>query len=125
MSDSETTLREQLESRILVLDGAMGTMVQSLDLDELSIRGERFRDHHKDLNRFVDILSLTRPDALIDIHREYLDAGADIICPNTFGASPVGMLDFELSSDLVREINTAAVDATRLDSKVMELAKVV
>ncbi|MCA9264344.1 MAG: homocysteine S-methyltransferase family protein, partial [Planctomycetales bacterium] len=102
-----------LEKRVLILDGAMGTMVQALGLDEASVRGKRFRDHHKDLIRFVDVIALTRPDDLTDIHRQYFEAGADIVSTNTFGASPVGMEEFDLPLELVREINAAAVRCAR------------
>ncbi len=106
-------LHDRLAREILVLDGAMGTMVQSLNLDERTIRGDRFASHHKDLKNFVDILSLTHPDALTEIHYQYLLAGADIIETNTFGASPIGMEEFELPRELVREINFAAVQCAR------------
>ncbi|GIW98492.1 MAG: methionine synthase [Pirellulaceae bacterium] len=106
-------LHELLADRILILDGAMGTMVQRLRLDEAGVRGERFRDHHKDLKNFTDILSLTHPQSVTEIHRQYLEAGADIIETNTFGASPVGMEEFELSPELMREINFAAVACAR------------
>ena len=66
-------LLERLESEVLVLDGAMGTMVQALNLSEAEMRGERFRDHPKELVRFVDILSLTHAEDLVEIHRQYLD----------------------------------------------------
>ena len=102
-----------LSRRILVLDGAMGTMVQALKLDEASIRGERFAKHDKDLGNFVDILCLTHPDKVTDIHRHYLHAGADIVETNTFGASLVGMEEFNLPSELVREINYAAAECAR------------
>src|SRR5437764_12847427 len=97
-------LRSLLEERILVLDGAMGTMIQALQLSEADFRGERFRNHHKDLGRFSDILCLTRPDDITEVHRKYLAAGADIIETNTFGASFVGMEDFQLPRELVREL---------------------
>ena len=102
-----------LAERILLLDGAMGTMLQRYNLTEDDVRGERFRGHHKDLVRFSDILCLTHPDKITDIHRQYLAAGADIVETNTFGASFVGMEEFELPRDLVREINTAAVNCAR------------
>jgi 5-methyltetrahydrofolate--homocysteine methyltransferase len=112
-----TDISDQLESllseRILVLDGAMGTQVQALGLDERGVRGERFADHHKDLKNFADILCLTHPDAVTEIHRRYLAADADIVETNTFGASLVGMEEFGLSNELVREINTAAVACAR------------
>jgi 5-methyltetrahydrofolate--homocysteine methyltransferase len=102
-----------MAERILVLDGAMGTMIQSLKLDEAAIRGEQFRDHHKDLANFADILCLTHPDAITEIHRKYFAAGADIVETNTFGSSPVGMDEFELPPSLVRDINFAAVACAR------------
>ena len=111
---SQEILRQQLAHRILVLDGAMGTMVQALKLDEPSVRGERFADHHKDLSRFVDILCLTHPREVTQIHRAYLEAGADIIETNTFGASAIGMSEFGLPDRFVREINSAAVRCARL-----------
>ena len=89
--DTSVELLQALEERILVLDGAMGTMVQALALDEAAIRGEPFRDHPKDLSRFVDVLGLSQPEKLTEIHRQYLAAGADIITTNTFGASRIGM----------------------------------
>jgi 5-methyltetrahydrofolate--homocysteine methyltransferase len=116
-SPSRTAAYDQLESllneRILVLDGAMGTMIQALRLSETDIRGERFSSHHKDLGRFSDILCLTRPADITEIHRKYLAAGADIVETNTFGASFVGMEEFQLPRELVREINMAAVRCAR------------
>ena len=90
-TESTEILSELLSQRILVLDGAMGTMVQALKLDEAAVRGERFADHTKDLARFTDILCLTHPADITEIHRKYLAAGADIVETNTFGASLVGM----------------------------------
>src|SRR6266404_2107343 len=89
-------LQSLLADRILILDGAIGTMIQRLRLSEADARGEAFHGHHKDLNRFSDILCLTRPDDITDIHRQYLAAGADIIETNTFGASFIGMEEFQL-----------------------------
>src|SRR5215475_2770627 len=106
-------LQSLLADRILILDGAMGTMIQALKLSEDDIRGERFAGHHKDLGRFSDILCLTRPADITEIHRKYLAAGADIVETNTFGASFVGMEEFQLPRELVREINTAAVHCAR------------
>jgi len=115
ITHSAELLHQQLQRSILVLDGAMGTMVQALRLDEAAIRGERFRDHHKDLKNFPDILCLTHPASVTEIHRKYLAAGADIVETNTFGASLVGMEDFDFSNgaELVREINMAAVACAR------------
>ena len=106
-------LEELLTDRVLVLDGAMGTMVQALRLDEKGIRGERFAGHHKELKNFVDILSLTQPESVTEIHRRYLDAGADIVETNTFNASIVGMCEFELPRELIREINLSAARCAR------------
>ena len=102
-----------IRERLLILDGAMGSMIQRLNLDEAAVRGERFKGHHKDLVRFSDILNLTNPDAISDIHYAYLEAGADIVETNSFGASPIGMVEFDLPNELVREMNFAAVDCAR------------
>ena len=114
MPDKTDQLDSILAERILVLDGAMGTQIQALGLDEAAVRGERFAKHHKDLKNFSDILCLTHPNSVADIHRRYLAAGADIVETNTFGASPIGMEEFDLPLDLVREINVAAVKMARL-----------
>jgi 5-methyltetrahydrofolate--homocysteine methyltransferase len=113
VTDKTNQLESLMEERILVLDGAMGTQIQALGLDERGVRGERFAAHHKDLKNFADILCLTHPDEVTEIHRRYLAAGADIVETNTFGASPVGMEEFELQPELVREINAAAVACAR------------
>jgi len=112
--DQTETLEALLEERILLLDGAMGTQIQDLQYDEAAIRGERFADHDRDLKNFADILCLTHPQEITDIHRHYLEAGADIIETNTFGASPVGMEEFNLPLSLVAEINAAAVRCARI-----------
>lgn len=106
-------LESLLEDRILILDGAMGTMLQALKLTENDVRGDRFADHTKDLARFSDILCITRPTDITNIHRKYLAAGADIVETNTFGASFIGMEEFHLPRELVREINFAAVKCAR------------
>ncbi|HEX3871361.1 MAG TPA: homocysteine S-methyltransferase family protein, partial [Pirellulales bacterium] len=114
MTSTETseTLNHLLSQRILVLDGAMGTMVHALKLGEREFRGQQFANHTKDLKNFIDILAITQPEAICDIHRQYLEAGADIIETNTFGATNVAMADFDLS-DRVRELNLAAVQVAR------------
>ena len=84
-------------------------MIYGLGLTEEEVRGERFKDYHKDLKNCTDIFGLTNPEAITDLHRQYLEAGADIIETNTFNASPVGLADFDFDADLVREINIAAV----------------
>ena len=106
-------LKDILSERILLLDGAMGTMIQRLALDETAVRGERFAEHHKDLSRFSDILSLTHPEKITDIHRAYFAAGCDIVETNTFNASAVGMIEFELPDVLADEINRASVACAR------------
>ncbi|MEM1069613.1 MAG: homocysteine S-methyltransferase family protein, partial [Planctomycetota bacterium] len=106
-------LSHLIRERILLLDGAMGTMIQRLQLDEAAVRGDRFADHNKDLKNFSDILCLTHPEKITDIHRSYFEAGSDIVETNTFGASPVGMVEFDLPLDLVDEINHAAVHCAR------------
>jgi len=107
-----TRLQQLLEQRILLLDGAMGTIVQTLQLDEAAVRGRRFAEHPKTLKNFIDILCLTHPDLITDIHRQYLAAGADIIETNTFGATRIAMEDFQLQH-LVRELNLAAAACAR------------
>ncbi len=103
----------RLQTDILVLDGAMGSMIYSLGLTEQEVRGERFKDWAKDLKNCTDVFGLTNPDSIVEIHRQYLAAGADIIETNTFNASPVGLADFDFGEDIVREINLAAVANAR------------
>src|SRR5690606_6678923 len=86
-----------LGERILVLDGAMGTMIQRYKLSEGDFRGERFADHDRDLKGDNELLSLTRPEVITEIHRQYLEAGADVIETNTFGATSVAQGDYGLS----------------------------
>ncbi|NOY29525.1 MAG: methionine synthase, partial [Planctomycetes bacterium] len=107
--DVTDQLETLLQERILILDGAAGTQIQALGLEEADVRGDRFPDHHKDLKNFGDLLCLTQPEAILGIHRSYLAAGADIVETCTFNASPVGMADFELPDGIDREINLAAV----------------
>ncbi|MEX2559904.1 MAG: homocysteine S-methyltransferase family protein, partial [Pirellulales bacterium] len=106
-AETKAVLENLLAERILILDGAMGTMVHALKFTEADFRGREFGDHGKDLKNFIDILSITQPDAIRNIHRQYLEAGADIIETNTFGATSVAMADFGLESR-VREVNLAA-----------------
>ena len=101
-----------LEQRILVLDGAMGTMIQRFKLTEEHYRGDRFKEHGKDLKNNGDLLVLTRPDVIRDIHEGYLAAGADIIETNTFGANALAQEDYDLAP-LAREMNLAAARLAR------------
>jgi len=96
-------LSTALKQRILILDGAMGTMIQAHGLDEADYRGQRFADWQIDLRGNNDLLSLTRPDIVSDIHRAYLEAGADIIETNTFNATSIAMADYAMES-LVSEL---------------------
>jgi 5-methyltetrahydrofolate--homocysteine methyltransferase len=89
-------IREELKKRILVIDGAMGTMIQRYQLTEEDFRGKRFADHPSDLQGNNDLLNLTRPDVIKAIHREYLDAGADIIETNTFSTQRISLADYHL-----------------------------
>ncbi len=109
---AEARLRALLSERILVLDGAMGTMIQSHRLSEADFRGDRFRDHPKDLKGANDLLVLTRPDVVETIHRQYLEAGADLIETNTFNANGISMADYGLVP-LVYEMNAAAARVAR------------
>jgi len=93
-SDRHRQLRALLAERILVLDGAMGTMIQRERLDEAQFRGARFRDWPHDLRGNNDLLVLTQPDLIRGIHRQYLEAGADIIETNTFNSTAVSMADY-------------------------------
>ena len=86
---TEAALRRALDARVLLLDGAIGTMIQRYKLTEADFRGERFKDHSRDLRGNSDILILTRPDVIGAIHREYLEAGADIVETNTFSSTAI------------------------------------
>ncbi|MCU0429286.1 MAG: methionine synthase [Cytophagaceae bacterium] len=99
-----TLIERELEKRILILDGAMGTMIQRYKLTEEDFRGERFKDHPRDLKGNNDLLALTRPDVLLAIHRQYLEAGADIIETNTFSGTWVAQEDYKLE-EAVYDIN--------------------
>ncbi len=105
-------LPDILQKRILVLDGAMGTMIQRFKLDESQYRGERFKDFHKDIKGNNELLSLTRPDVIRDIHESYLAAGADLIETNTFGATTVAQADYDMA-DLAFEMNLASARLAR------------
>jgi 5-methyltetrahydrofolate--homocysteine methyltransferase len=106
------TLDSLIARRILILDGAMGTMIQRHQLAESDFRGDRFRDHPRDLKGDNDLLVLTRPDVILGIHHQYLKAGADIIETNTFNATSVVQADYGLQA-LAYEINLAAARLAR------------
>ncbi|MFM7703523.1 MAG: homocysteine S-methyltransferase family protein, partial [Rubrivivax sp.] len=105
-------LPELLRARILVIDGAMGTMIQRYRLGEAEFRGERLADHPKDLKGNNDLLVLTRPQVIAEIHEQYLAAGADLIETNTFGATSIAQEDYGLAH-LAREMNVAAARLAR------------
>ena len=111
-ADRTTELRQLLAERILILDGAMGTMIQQHRLAEEDYRGERFREHGKDVKGNNDLLVLTRPDVIAGIHRAYLEAGADIIETNTFNATRVSQAEYGLG-DVAYEINVAGARIVR------------
>jgi 5-methyltetrahydrofolate--homocysteine methyltransferase len=111
-NSSRPPVESLLQQRILILDGAMGTMLQTYGLTDKDFHGDRFADHKTPLRGFNDLLSITRPDVIEEVHRAYLEAGADIIETNTFNATKIGMADYDMEH-LVRELNFAAVAVAR------------
>src|ERR1700744_1145875 len=109
-------LEALLQQRIVIIDGAMGTTLQRYKLEEEDFRGERFADHHKLLKGNGDLLVLTKPDVIASIHRQFLEAGADIIETDTFNAQTISQADYDLQ-DIVTELN---VEAARLAAKVRD-----
>src|SRR5438067_9617517 len=103
-SPKRTALLAAARERILVLDGAMGTMIQGLQYDEAAFRGERFREFHRDVRGNSDLLILTQPKAIEEIHADYLRAGADIVATNTFSSTSIAQADYDMS-DLAYELN--------------------
>src|SRR6476469_8681225 len=104
VSDKRIALLAIARERILVLDGAMGTMIQALQYDEAAFRGARFADFHRDIRGNNDLLILTQPKAIEDIHADYLRAGADIVATNTFSSTSIAQADYDMS-DLAYELN--------------------
>ena len=123
-SPTADRFRALAREKILVLDGAMGTMIQGLQFDEAAFRGERFKDFHRDVKGNNDLLILTQPQAIEDIHFAYLDAGADIVATNTFSSTSIAQADYDMV-DLAYELNrdgaklarNAANRATAKDGK--------
>lgn len=103
-SDSYSLIEARLAQDILILDGAMGTMIQAHKFNEMDFRGERFADWESDVQGNNDLLSLTQPDVIVDIHKAYLEAGSDIIETNTFNANAISMLDYNMQ-ELSYELN--------------------
>jgi 5-methyltetrahydrofolate--homocysteine methyltransferase len=105
-------IRKEIEKRILVLDGAMGTMLQQYKFEEEDYRGERFKDFNFPLKGNNDLLSLTQPEAIAEIHKKYFEVGADIVETNTFSATSIGMADYHME-DLVYELNFESAKIAR------------
>lgn len=114
--DRGELLKKAMEERILVLDGAMGTMIQRHTLTEDDFRGERFKEHHSSLKGNNDLLSLTRPDIIEEIHRQYYEAGADIAETNTFSSTRIAQADYHLE-DAVYDLN---FESARIARKVAD-----
>ncbi len=106
------TIQDALKERILIIDGAMGTMIQQHKLEEADYRGERFKDWHTDVKGNNDLLSITRPDIIIGIHKQYLEAGADIIETNTFSSTVIAQADYDMQS-LAYELNVASAQCAK------------
>ncbi len=109
-------LKTLIRSKVLVLDGAMGTMIQKLKFDESHYRGERFKNYDILLKGNNDLLSITQPKAILNIHKEYLEAGADIIMTNTFSSTSIAMADYNMES-LVHDLN---YESTQLAKKAVK-----
>jgi len=105
-------IRQCLENRILIIDGAMGTMIQQHQLGEKEFRGNRFANWHKDIRGNNDILSITQPQIIEDIHKQYLEAGADIIETNTFSSTSIAQADYDMQS-IAYELNVAAAQCAK------------
>ena len=116
--DATAELTALLEQRILVLDGAMGTAIQRDRPDEAGYRGERFADWPSDVQGNNDLLSITQPEIIAGIHREYLEAGADLIETNTFNATTISLSDYGME-ELAYELNVASARLARQECDVM------
>ncbi len=106
------TFEELFKQRIVIIDGAMGSLIQTYELEEKDFRGERFAAHGKDLKGNNDLLSITRPDIIEAIHGRYFDAGADLVETNTFSSTSIAQADYELES-VVRDLNVASAQCAR------------
>ncbi len=111
-TDRGKLLNEALKSRILVLDGAMGTMVQALKFEEADFRGELFKDKNNEIKGNNDILAMTQPEAIYGIHKEYLEAGADIVETNSFNATSISQADYQME-DVIYDLNFACAKVAR------------
>jgi 5-methyltetrahydrofolate--homocysteine methyltransferase len=106
------SIEKALKEKILIIDGAMGTMIQRHKLEEKDYRGERFKDWHTDVKGNNDLLSITQPEIIIGIHKQYLDAGADIIETNTFSSTVIAQADYDMQS-IAYEMNVASAKCAR------------
>ena len=111
-NSSQTSIEQLLKSRILILDGAMGTMIQQRKLDEAAFRGERFKDWKQDLKGHNDLLNITQPAIIEDIHRQYLEAGADIVETNTFNSQAISLADYHMET-LGYELSKAGAECAK------------
>ena len=118
-SERVQAFRTAMSQRILVLDGGMGTMIQQHRLEEAAYRGERFANHSADLKGALDLLVLSQPDLILQVHLEYLRAGADLIETNSFSANSISMEDYGLA-ELSREINVEAARLARAAADTVE-----
>lgn len=109
----DKSLTQLAQQKILILDGAMGTMIQRHKLEEEDFRGERFKNHHQPLKGNNDLLSITRPEIIKDIHRKYFEAGADIVETNTFSGTIIAQEDYGLNEDDVYQINYQSAKIAR------------
>ena len=107
------SIQDCLKERILIIDGAMGTMIQRHKLQEADFRNERFKDWHKDVQGNNDLLSITQPEIIIGIHREYLEAGADILETNTFSSTCIAQADYDMQA-LAYELNVASARCAKI-----------
>ncbi len=112
VSPSQNSLVETLKRRIVIIDGAMGTMIQAHKLEEADYRGKEFARHGRDLRQCNDVLNITQPQIIEDIHRQYLDAGADIIETNTFNSTAISMADYKLEG-FIYDLNRAGAQVAR------------
>ncbi len=111
-NSSQTSIEQLIQSRILILDGAMGTMIQQRKLDEAAFRGERFKDWKQDLKGHNDLLNITQPAIIEDIHRQYLEAGADIVETNTFNSQAISLADYHMET-LGYELSRAGAECAK------------
>jgi 5-methyltetrahydrofolate--homocysteine methyltransferase len=112
MTKRAELLRKAIKERVLLLDGAMGSLIQNHKLEEKDFRGERFKDHKSPLKGNNDLLSLTQPQIIKDIHIQYLKAGSDIIETNTFNATSVSQADYSLET-IAYDLNLASAKLAR------------